>query len=325
MHLLAISDLPSPGSNKVGWPWEREPSEYLQTNYDVNHWPKITIVTPNYNYGHFLEETIRSVLLQGYPNLEYIIIDGGSTDNSIDIIKKYEKWLTYWVSEEDNGQPNAINKGLERATGEWFNWINSDDLLLPNALKTLIKISEVVSDANWISGARIIIDKESSFVDICAPWRTDPSVIGLGDMDLAQDATFVRTDFIRKNGIKLNENYVNVWDRIFYFQLSEYTKPLLTTSIFSAWRWHRNIKTLNRKIGHEEYSNGISPYIRKLPSFRRFIHRILRTRFGWIIRPFILLAVIYGLIPYSRNWTAVFFDRENCTFDKAPARFIMIL
>ena len=98
------------------------------------HWPKITIVTPSYNQAQFLEETIRSVLLQGYPNLEYIIMDGGSTDQSVEIIKNYEPWLTFWVSEKDNGQADAIYRGFERAAGELIGWLNSDDLLLPGAL-----------------------------------------------------------------------------------------------------------------------------------------------------------------------------------------------
>jgi glycosyltransferase involved in cell wall biosynthesis len=96
--------------------------------------PRITVVTPSYNQAPFLEATLRSVLLQGYPNLEYIVVDGGSRDGSVDIIRHYAGHLAWWVSEPDQGQVDAILKGLHRASGEWFNWINSDDLLAPQAL-----------------------------------------------------------------------------------------------------------------------------------------------------------------------------------------------
>ena len=101
--------------------------------------PKISIVTPTYNQGRFIEQTICSVLDQGYPNLEYIIIDGGSRDNTVDIIKKYEHRLSYWVSEMDSGQTHAINKGFAKCTGEIFNWINSDDYYAPDALQKIAK------------------------------------------------------------------------------------------------------------------------------------------------------------------------------------------
>ena len=110
----------------------------------IQQFPKISIVTASYNQGQFIEETILSVLNQNYPSLEYIIIDGGSTDNSVEIIKKFEQYLTYWVSEEDKGQANAINKGLQLCTGEIFNWLNSDDYLEPGAL---FKIAEAFADA----------------------------------------------------------------------------------------------------------------------------------------------------------------------------------
>ena len=100
-------------------------------------WPRISIVTPSLNQGQFIEETIRSILLQGYPDLEYILIDGESTDGSIEIIRKYERWITHWESRSDRGQADAINKGLNVSSGVYFNWINSDDLLLPHALESV--------------------------------------------------------------------------------------------------------------------------------------------------------------------------------------------
>jgi glycosyltransferase involved in cell wall biosynthesis len=107
----------------------------LEAGSQTRSWPRISIITPSFNQGAFLEETIRSILLQGYPDIEYLILDGGSTDSSVEIIKKYSPWISFWVSEPDNGQSDAINRGLKRATGEFATWINSDDMLYKNALR----------------------------------------------------------------------------------------------------------------------------------------------------------------------------------------------
>src|SRR4051812_33879837 len=111
--------------------------------------PKITIVTPSFNQGKYLEQTIRSVLDQGYPNLEYIICDGGSKDESVDIIKKYSDRLAYWCSEKDRGQSHAINKGFERATGDLYAYINSDDYFMPGAFDRVA--------AEYQAGGRFIV------------------------------------------------------------------------------------------------------------------------------------------------------------------------
>ena len=127
-------------------------------------YPKISVVTPSFNQVQYLERTILSVLNQNYSNLEYIIIDGGSTDGSVDVIKKYEKYLAYWISEPDRGQSEAINKGFERATGEWYGWINSDDILLVNAFEKTVEAIKRYPKVNIITGDVIFIDENDLVV-----------------------------------------------------------------------------------------------------------------------------------------------------------------
>lgn len=126
--------LPAPPAGRQGWPWLAAPEPVPAMLPDGSPWPKISIVTPSFRQAAFIEETIRSVLLQGYPNLEYLVIDGGSTDGTTAILERYDPWLSYWVSEPDRGQSHAINKGFARASGEILAWLNSDDLLMPGAL-----------------------------------------------------------------------------------------------------------------------------------------------------------------------------------------------
>ena len=159
MRSPSIHDLPSPPPGKAGWPWTEDSSRLPEKMPNGLAWPRISIVTPSFNQGKFIEETIRSVLLQGYPDLEYIIIDGGSADNSVEIIKKYEPWLTYWTSEVDRGQSHAINKGFQQSTGEILAYLNSDDRYHPGALAYVIS-SLLPSDAEMIIGG---VD----FVEMC--------------------------------------------------------------------------------------------------------------------------------------------------------------
>lgn len=114
--------------------------------------PIITVVTPSYNQGRFLGETIDSVLSQGVPGLEYIIVDGGSTDESVEVIKRHERHLAWWVSEKDRGQSHAINKGIARANGTWLAYLNSDDVYLPGALQSLLDALRAKPTARWIAG-----------------------------------------------------------------------------------------------------------------------------------------------------------------------------
>lgn len=134
MRCPALSDLPPAPPGRAGWPWTQESPALPRTMKDGRPWPRVSVVTPSFNQGPFLEETLRSVLLQGYPDLEYIVIDGGSRDESPAILRAYQPWLAHWESAPDHGQAAAVNKGLRRATGELIGWLNSDDLYVPGTL-----------------------------------------------------------------------------------------------------------------------------------------------------------------------------------------------
>jgi glycosyltransferase involved in cell wall biosynthesis len=136
MRCPTLADLPRP-PGKTGWPWTIESPQLPDTMPGGSAWPRITIVTPSFNQGEFIEETIRSVLLQGYPDLQYIIMDGGSNDGTVDILRKYEPWFAHMEIKKDRGQAHAINKGYELGSGDIFQWINSDDFLYPGVLKQI--------------------------------------------------------------------------------------------------------------------------------------------------------------------------------------------
>ena len=155
--------------------------------------PLVSIVTPSFNQGPFLEETIRSVLAQDYPNIEYIIIDGASTDGSLEIIRRHEDDLACWTSERDNGQTSAIRKGFHRATGSIFAWLNSDDLLAPSAVRIAVDLLRRQPDVGVVYGDRLHIDAKGN-------------VIGINRMPAFYEAMFPRnitlpqeTVFFRRN------------------------------------------------------------------------------------------------------------------------------
>ncbi len=160
MPCPALSDLPSAPLGKTGWPWTVESLQLPPAMPDGRPWPRITVVTPSLNQAAFIEETLRSVLLQGYPDLEYIVIDGASSDGSVDVIRKHEQWLARWVSEKDQGQAEAVNKGLACATGRILAFLNSDDLYMPGALAAAARVL-ANTPQGWCSGDTLEIDADS--------------------------------------------------------------------------------------------------------------------------------------------------------------------
>ncbi|WP_080056067.1 glycosyltransferase family 2 protein [Spirosoma aerolatum] len=140
-------------------------SPSVTANPSQSNYPKLTVVTPSFNQAHYLERTILSVLNQKYPNLEYFIIDGGSTDGSLDIIKKYEPYLAGWVSEKDRGQTDAINKGFRQATGDYVAFQNSDDVFAPNAFSRVAEAWRNAPDTDVFFGDMYITDEDDVILE----------------------------------------------------------------------------------------------------------------------------------------------------------------
>lgn len=183
--------------------------------------PRLSIVTPSFQQAAFIERTIRSVLDQGYENLEYIIVDGGSTDGSADVIRRYEDRLAWWVSEPDDGQVDALNKGLRRATGDVIAYINSDDHYLPGAFATALGLLEH-TDALWVAGSARFVDAGGATTEI---WRPAPPISRNraswidGLWGVPQAATFWRRECFDRYGL-FREDLDYVFDTEFGLRLA---------------------------------------------------------------------------------------------------------
>jgi glycosyltransferase involved in cell wall biosynthesis len=234
---------PPPPEGRTGWPWTVEHPSLLNTTPNLFPWPRITIVTPSYNQGQFLEETIRSVLLQGYPNLEYIIIDGGSTDGSIDIIKKYEPWLAYWESEKDRGQSHAINKGFDRCTGDILAWLNSDDSYTPRALQTIALFAiEHPKVGAFAGGSRAANPKGKILEEKHPPGLTFDDILHWDEPNLPQPSCFFRKAVWDQCG-PLDERLHFVMDYNLWLSIAKLSSFMAIPEVLSQYTLHGKAKT----------------------------------------------------------------------------------
>lgn len=201
------------------------------------NYPKISIITPNFNGGAYLEQTIHSVLFQNYPNLEYIIIDGGSTDGSLEIIKKYESQLTYWVSEPDNGLYDAVQKGFDQSTGEIMAWINSDDLYHSKALFTVSEIFGKFNQVNWLQGIPSTFDEMGRTVGVSGIKRWSKLDYYLGNFQwIQQESVFWRRSLWVKAGSQLATEMKYAGDLELWLRFFRYEKLYVTNALLGGFR-----------------------------------------------------------------------------------------
>lgn len=243
MKCPELSDLPTPSTGLTRWPWT-EGSIPPASLADPTGWPKITVITPSFQQGRFLEETIRSVLLQAYPNLEYMIFDGGSTDESVSIIEKYSKWVTYWVSEKDDGQAAVINDGFKRSTGEILAWVNSDDALLPNSLVKVASYFQNQPDWQWLYGrAKIINENSEQMHDAYWVQKWEAKLFLSRDI-MVQPAVFWRRSLWQAAGL-LETNYNWGFDWEWFIRASYVAEPHYVPDTFALARVTEDTKTMS--------------------------------------------------------------------------------
>ena len=225
----------------------------------------VSIVTPSYNQVEFLEATIQSVIAQEYSNLEYIIVDGGSTDGSVDVINKYSDQLSWWISESDQGQADGINKGLRRSQGEIVAWLNSDDLYLPGAIRGAVAAFDTNTDLGMVYGNAITIDQEG----------TPLNQLSFGDWGLpdlmhfriiCQPSVFIRRSVFEKVGF-LDDNFHYMLDHHLWLRIASNYKIKHFSEVWSAARHHSTSKNVAQSEAFADETYHILKWMQTDPKF----------------------------------------------------------
>jgi glycosyltransferase involved in cell wall biosynthesis len=224
---------------------------------------KVTIITPSYNQGQYLEATIQSILGQNYPYLEYMILDGGSQDNSLEIIRKYQKYLAYWESEKDRGQSHAINKGLNKATGEIITWINSDDQLMPNAIHAVVNYFEANPSISFLHGKTLLFGQGRELIK--GAESKDLSYKYLAGLPFPQPSAFFRKSVIDELGL-LEESYHYGMDYDLFLRMILNYEALHVEDVLSKYLLHENSKSVRQHVFFaEDYAKIFSKLLRSFP------------------------------------------------------------
>lgn len=233
--------------------------------------PLVSIITPSFNQAAYLEATLRSVLEQDYPNIEYLVVDGGSTDGSVEIIKKYANRLTWWVSEKDKGQGEAINKGFARAKGEFVAWVNSDDYYFPGAVSAAVGVFLEHPQAALVYGDVAAIDAGGNIFNrmTYGSWNLEDllcfKIIG-------QPSVFIRRTALEKAGY-LDMKYQLLLDTQLWMRVARFGEIVYAPELWSAARYHADAKNVAQALHYGEDARVVYEWMQSEPGLQAVLER----------------------------------------------------
>lgn len=273
-------------------------SNIIEYNKELDESERLTfsVVIPSYNQGKYLERTIKSILNQNYKKIELIIIDGGSSDNSLEVIKKYESSINYWVSESDEGQADALNKGFSKATGDILCWLNSDDIFLPETISTVNNIFITNSNTHFIYGNIYMINEDDKIIDYHKSIDFHfPTHIYVGGI-FQQPSTFWKRELYNIVG-GVNKEFRFCMDADLFARMSEKNTPMYTEKFLSCFRVHDESKSTNlqdvrkaeRIIILKRYIKGTYKesnvaFMKLILNFRRLLVYLTNGELPYLIR-----------------------------------------
>ncbi len=250
--------------------------------------PLVSVVTPSFNQAKYLEATIRSVIEQDYPQIEYIIVDGGSTDGSVEIIKNYEQELAWWVSETDQGQTSAINKGFSHANGEILAYLNSDDTYLPGAISEAVEFLRSNPETGLVYGDAKFINADGQVIGTFNAQQTSYQRLRRGGVYIPQQAAFWRADLWRKVG-PLDPSYYFAMDYDLWVRLAR----------VSAIKYYPGHTWANFRLHYD--AKTISADERCWPEMLRIHRRDGGSWFAWIYVRYFLRRLLAPLVNWRRR------------------------
>ncbi len=309
-----LRQLPAPPADATGWPWTcKQQLSQEHDDHEPEKWPRLTVVTPSYNQGQFLEQTIRSVLLQEYPNLHYVIIDGGSDDDSVEVIRKYEPWIDYWVSERDRGQSHAINKGFDLAEGEILCWLNSDDLFLPGTLRRVARCF-MRSGCDILSGHTLEVGHHAQTLFEAQPCTVDRLLDKMRICSAQQSTFWTRQVWEECGPLTEDLHYAMDFDLWLRMAAANFEWRLIDETI-AIFRRHEQQKTVtsyqSRIEAHEIVLRFARSRFYQPERHHDSVHRALWVE-GWLEYAHAQHYTASKKLPYWLHWATLPFRNWRC-------------